>query len=177
MQKIGFVTTLLGFIMSVAMVHAEEVDLELVLAMDASGSISNQEYILQLEGTAAAFLDPEIQTAITSGPTGRIAVTVMLWSDAAFKKVSSGWFLLDSPASAVAFAAFIKEFQLTDDRKIGFGGGGTGIGSGVEEAVKLLSLNKYIGLRRVIDVSGDGVETEFWFSKTIMMPEAKRLAE
>lgn len=157
--------------------NAEEVDLELVLAMDASGSISNDEYLLQLDGTVNAFLDPEIQAAITSGPTGRIAVAMMLWSDAAFEKVNTGWYVLDGPQSINRFVATVGNFQLTRDREIGFGGGGTGIGSGVEEALKLLNRNRYQGLRRVIDVSGDGVETEFWFSKSIMMPDAKRLAD
>ena len=64
---------------------AEEVDLELVLAMDGSGSISESEYILQLEGTARAFEDPSIQQAIVSGPIGKIAVSVMIWSDAPFR--------------------------------------------------------------------------------------------
>ncbi len=157
--------------------YAEEVDLELVLAMDASGSISETEYILQLEGTAAAFRDPSIQAAITSGPVGKIAVTIMLWSDAAFPKVNSGWFVLDSPQSANAFAALVSNFQLTTEKTIGVGGGGTGIGAGVQEALKLINSNGYQGLRRVIDVSGDGVETEFWFSQSILMPDAKLLAE
>ena len=156
--------------------QAEEVDLELVLAMDASGSISNKEYLLQLEGTYAAFRDPAIQTAITSGPTGKIAVSIMLWSDAAFEKVNSGWFLLDSAQTANAFAEQIKNFQLNQDRQIGFGGGGTGIGAGVEEALKLLRRNPYEGLRKVVDVSGDGIETEFWFTKSVLIADAKRLA-
>ena len=95
---------------------AEEVDLELVLAMDASGSISNSEYVLQLDGTSAAFQHPEIQAAISSGPIGKIAVIVMLWSDAAFPKINSGWFLLDGPQSANAFAAMVRNFQLTEDQ-------------------------------------------------------------
>lgn len=157
--------------------QAEEVDLELVLAMDASGSISEKEYILQLEGTSQAFRDPAIQAAITSGPTGKIAISIMLWSDAAFPKIKSGWFLLDSSQAANGFASIVRTFQLTetDAMNIG-GGGGTGIGSGVEEALKMLNTNKYKGLRRVIDVSGDGIETEFDFSKGIMIRDAKVLA-
>ncbi len=134
-----------------ASVNAEEVDLELVLAMDASGSISEAEYILQLEGTSSAFRDPAVQAAILSGLVGKIAVNVMLWSDAAFPKVNTGWHVLDSPQSADAFAALIRTFQLSADNTISFGGGGTGIGA--------------------------GVETEFWFATSIMMPDAKLLAE
>ena len=158
-------------------VQAEEVDLELVLAMDASGSISNAEYILQLEGTAAAFRDPAIQAAITSGPAGKIAVSVMLWSDAAFPKIKSGWFVLDNPQSADAFANLVATFQLSEDRTVDIGGGGTGIGAGVREAVAMLNANAYQGLRQVIDVSGDGIETEFSFSKGIMVRDAKLIAQ
>ena len=156
---------------------AEEVDLELVLAMDASGSISNAEYLLQLDGTAAAFRDASIQSAITSGPTGKIAVNLMLWSDAANPKVSSGWFVLDDASSANGFAKYVQEFQLNDQREITYGGGGTGIGAGVEEALRLIANNRFNGLRKIIDVSGDGIETQFWFSRSILIEEAKLLSE
>ncbi|MEO0327907.1 MAG: DUF1194 domain-containing protein [Pseudomonadota bacterium] len=168
---------LIGLFALSQLAQAEEVDLELVLAMDASGSISHKEYILQLEGTSAAFRDPAIQAAITSGPIGKIAVNVMLWSDAAFPKINSGWFILDSPQSANTFSVLMRDFQLTDDRKIGVGGGGTGIGAGVEEALKLIQSNRFRGLRKVIDVSGDGIETEFWFAQSVLTADAKLLAE
>lgn len=155
---------------------AEEVDLELVLAMDASGSISEAEYMLQLNGTSAAFRDPAIQAAITSGPTGRIAVSVMLWSDAAYPKVKSNWFLLDGVKSAEDFATFVSGFQVNEIQTLSVGGGGTGIGSGVQEALSMLNTNEYRGLRRVIDVSGDGIETEFEFSKGPMIRDTKVLA-
>ncbi len=152
--------------------RSEQVDLELVLAMDASGSISNSEYILQLEGTAAAFRDPAIQAAITSGPFGQIAVSVMLWSDAAFPKINSGWFVLDSTRSAEAFAGLVETFQLSEDRTVNIGGG-----PGVHEAISMLDTNPHHGSRRVIDVSGDGIETEFSFSRGIMVRDAKLIAQ
>lgn len=157
---------------------ADDVDLELVLAMDASGSISQADYILQLEGTAAAFRDPEVQTAMTSGALGKIAVAVMLWSDAKRAKPSSGWFIIDDATSAEAFAAMVSRFQLPDGQIISlFGGGGTGIGAGVEEALRLLATNAHRGDRQVIDVSGDGVETEFEFSKGVMIRDARAMAD
>jgi len=156
---------------------AEEVDLELVLAMDGSGSISESEYILQLEGTARAFEDPSIQQAIVSGPIGKIAVSVMIWSDAAFPKFKSGWFVLGSPADANAFASKVRVFHKHTGRKFGIGGGGTGIGEGIRVALDMLATNSYRGLRRVIDVSGDGVETDPWFKKAITLPLARPLAE
>ena len=81
-----FYFTLLLLVFAAPTVNAEEVDLELVLAVDGSGSISSSEFKLQLAGYSAAFRDPELQAAITSGPTGRIAVAMMIWSDAVFPK-------------------------------------------------------------------------------------------
>lgn len=157
--------------------RAEQVDLELVLAMDGSGSISPQEYVLQLEGTAAAFEDPAIQQAILSGPTGRIAVAVMIWSDAAFKKVDTGWHIISSEKSATIFANKVRNFHKHTGRTVGIGGGGTGIGDGVRVALEMLARNGHDGLRQTIDVSGDGVETDPWFREAMMMPEAKLLAQ
>ena len=162
---------------SLTATHATEVDLELVLAMDGSGSISEREYILQLEGTARAFEDPAIQQAIISGPIGRIAVSVMIWSDAAFPKFKSGWFILSSAAEANAFAARVRVFHKHTGRKFGIGGGGTGIGDGIRVGLEMLATNGISGLRQVIDVSGDGVETDPWFEKAITLPLARPLAD
>ena len=162
----------------IANAQSQDVDLELVLAMDASGSISEHEYMLQLNGTADAFLDSNIQAAITSGPRGRIAVAIVLWSDAAFPKVNSGWHILDDEPSIIAFSNLVRTFNLTADNKMGANGGGTGIGAGVAEAIRLIRENQIQGERLVVDVSGDGIETDFWFTrKTIMMPDAKLLAQ
>ncbi|MEM8753313.1 MAG: DUF1194 domain-containing protein, partial [Pseudomonadota bacterium] len=46
-------------------------DLELILAVDASGSVNNREFGLQLGGIADAFRTREIQSAAASGPEGR----------------------------------------------------------------------------------------------------------
>ncbi len=156
---------------------AEEVDLELVLAMDSSGSISESEYRLQLKGTANAFRNLEIIEAIQAGPVGKIAVSLMLWSDASNPKEKSGWFILKDENSIHRFANFIEKFQVNDDDTLNMnGGGGTGIGSGVQEALTMIATNGHDGLRKTIDVSGDGIETEFSFSKGIMIRDAKLLA-
>ncbi len=160
-----------------AVARATEVDLELVLAMDGSGSISESEYILQLEGTAQAFEDPAIQQAMLSGPTGRVAVAMMIWSDAAFPKYKSKWFLLDSVGQAQSFANFIRIFHKHTGRKFGIGGGGTGIGEGIRVSIDMINANAFQGLRRVVDVSGDGIETDPWFKKAITLPTARVLAE
>jgi len=176
----GFHRLLVTFSLLLALsatAHSEEVDLELVLAMDGSGSISDSEYQLQLQGTAEAFLDPAIQAGVTSGPTGRIAVAIVVWADANFLKITTGWHVIDSRQSATQFAKVVRDFYYTSERKFGVGGGGgTGIGSGIGFALSMIDNNDYQGLRRVIDVSGDGIESDPKDEKFILRPEAKLLA-
>lgn len=169
-----FINAILAVLLSLAPSSAEEVDLELVLAMDGSGSISEEEYRLQLNGTADAFLDPAIQAGITSGPIGKVAVAVMVWADANFLKITTGWHVVDSPNAAIEFANIIRNFR---GRKYGQGGGGgTGIGSGIGEALLMMEDNPYKGLRKVIDISGDGQESKLSEEKLLDLNEAKLLA-
>ncbi len=60
-----------------------DVDLELVLAVDASGSVDQQEYALQIQGIAASFRDETVLAALRSGAQGRIAVALVTWADSA----------------------------------------------------------------------------------------------
>lgn len=157
--------------------EAEDVDLELVLAVDGSGSVNAQEFALQLGGIAAAFRSPRIQRAISLGPLRKIAVALMVWSDAAFPKFQTKWYVIDGPASAEVFAGVVAAFYPRTGRPKGQGGGGTGIGAGVAFALDMLKDNGFQGTRRVIDVSGDGIETEPWYSQAVIMPQAKLMAE
>jgi len=159
-------------------VYATEVDLEIVLAMDGSGSISKAEFELQIIGTVAALKDPAIQASILSGPTGRIAISALIWSDAAFPKYPTSWFLLNSPQSIDIFAANLLNFNnpANSENRQGIGGGGTGIGDGIVYAIDMIENNQYQGLRKVVDVSGDGVETDPWFRKAFKLPDARALA-
>ncbi|MGI9464154.1 MAG: DUF1194 domain-containing protein [Aestuariivirgaceae bacterium] len=149
---------------------AEKVDLELVLAVDASGSVNAREFQLQLSGIARAFRDRSIQQAITSGAHGRIAVSLLVWSDAAFPVRSIGWHVLVSPQDAHDFANAVEGLPQRE-------GGGTGIGNGVAFAIRAIAGNGIEGTRRIVDVSGDGPETPPWFGRGIEMPAARRLAE
>ena len=128
------------------------VDLELVLAVDASGSVDAQEYALQLGGIARAIQDDDVLTAIASGPLGRIAVALIVWGEAGIVADESGWHLVEDTTGASAFAATADSFP----RRVT---GGTGIGAGLTQAMRMFERNGYRGLRQVVDVSGDGRET------------------
>ena len=57
-----------------------EVALALVLAVDASGSVSDDRFELQKQGHAAAFRNRQVLNSIRSLTTQSIAVTMMQWT-------------------------------------------------------------------------------------------------
>lgn len=128
------------------------VDLELVLAVDASGSVDDAEYRLQLSGIATALRDPSVVRAITSGPHKQIALNVLIWAEARHPKDETGWFILADRAEVERAAAMIAAMPRNQV-------GGTGIGDGVAHAIRSIDENAIRSDRRVVDVSGDGRET------------------
>src|SRR5712691_7931567 len=84
-----------------------EVDLDLVLAVDASGSVDQHRFELQKQGYAAAFRNPRVLAAIRSGLSQAIAVTMMQWTGPRLQIQVVPWMLVKDEASANAFAAAI----------------------------------------------------------------------
>ncbi len=125
------------------------VDLELILAVDASGSVSEAEFDLQVRGLAGAFRDPDVVAAIRdAGPTG-VAVALVQWSSPGQQIVAVDWSVVSDGDSAAALA----------QRILGAGRlimGETAIGDALAFSMGLLTTNEFAGRRRVIDVSGDG---------------------
>jgi hypothetical protein len=126
------------------------VDLQLVLAVDASGSVNQYRFDLQKQGYAEAFRNPRVLKAIRSGIAGAIAVTVVQWTGPDLQIQVIDWTLVKDERSANAFAAAIEDTprQLFS--------GGTSISGAIDHAVTLLLNSDYPGARRTIDVSGDG---------------------
>ena len=129
----------------------EPVDLELVLAVDASSSISTEEMELQLRGYAAAFRAANVARQVGSGPVGAIACTLFNWSDPDHQQVLVPWTLIDGAATAHAFAAAIDAAP----RATGLY---TSISSAIDFAADLFGRSGFEGARRVVDISGDGVD-------------------
>jgi hypothetical protein len=125
------------------------VDLELVLAVDVSLSIDQREARLQRQGYVEAFRDPLVIEAITGGILGRIAVTYFEWANSAHTQLVVGWTLIDSAASAAAFAAALEQRRPGPAHY-------TSISGALRFAVPLFDDNGFDGSRQVIDVSGDG---------------------
>ena len=112
-------------------VMAQDTDLELVLMADASGSIDQNELLLQRRGYAQAITDPDVIAAIRNTAYGSIAVTYVEW--AANQAVVVGWTRIDGPEAAALFAAALLRGK------------------------QLIEENDIDGWRRVIDFSGDSV--------------------
>jgi hypothetical protein len=126
------------------------VDLQLVLAVDASGSVDQIRFELQKQGYAAAFRTRQVLNAIRSGPSRAISVTMVQWTGPALQIQVVPWTRIGDEESAAVLADTIAAAP----RRLF--GGGTSISGAIDYAMTLWRTSPYQGTRRVIDVSGDG---------------------
>jgi hypothetical protein len=125
------------------------VTVELVIAVDVSFSMDMDELATQREGYARAIVSKDFLGALRAGPVGKVAVTYFEWSMSGDEKIIIPWRVIDGPESADAVAA---EIMQTPVRR----GSSTSISGAINFAAQLFEENPYRGLRRVIDISGDG---------------------
>lgn len=127
----------------------EVVDLELVLAVDVSWSMDYDEQVLQRAGYVAAFRHPEVIAAIESGDWGRIAVTYLEWAGTLSQQVKVPWRMIDGADTSQAFADELANTTISRMRR-------TSISGALDFAGTLFANNGFEGMRRTVDVSGDG---------------------
>jgi hypothetical protein len=132
--------------------EAQDTDLELVLLADASGSIDSREIAFQRRGYAEAITDPEVLEAISNTAYGSIAVTYVEW--AAVTGVVVDWTRIATLEDAEGFAA-----ELLEKPRQAYGR--NAIGTALLDALALIETNDIEGWRRVIDFSGDSVNSYF----------------
>jgi hypothetical protein len=125
-------------------------DILLVLAVDASGSVNQTRFELQRRGYADAFRSQQVLSAIEGGSTRSIAVTMVQWTGPAMQVQVVPWMLVKDAGSAQALADAIERAP----RQLF--GGGTSISGAIDHAMLILPNAPYLGLKRVIDISGDG---------------------
>lgn len=142
----------IAFLASATMVPdgaLQEVDVEIVLAVDISRSMNASESALQRKGYVEALSDPAFARAIEAGTLGKIAISYVEWAGFDHQKVTIDWQLIDGPQSALAFAKLVEAAPFSSAR-------GTSISAVMDFSIKHLAENSFKGLRTVIDVSGDG---------------------
>jgi Protein of unknown function (DUF1194) len=152
MRRSWIVGALFAMLTSTSASAQTSVDLQLVLAVDASGSVNQYRFDLQKQGYADAFRNPRVLKAIRSGIAGAIAVTVVQWTGPDMQVQAVDWTIVGDRRSAEAFAAAV------DDTPRQLFSGGTSISGAIDHAAKLLlaTAPNFPGARRTIDVSGDG---------------------
>lgn len=126
-----------------------EVDLALVLAVDVSRSMDDDEQRLQRDGFVEAFRSPVVHEAIRKGMLGRIAVVYMEWSGPAEQKVVVPWTVVDGPERAIGFSERLARAPIGRIFS-------TSISGAIDYGMRLLGESGVDPVRRVIDVSGDG---------------------
>ena len=128
---------------------AVPVDVELVIAVDVSFSMDPEEQALQREGYVQALTSREFMRALREGANGKIAITYFEWAGKFDQKIVMPWRLIEGPESADSVAAEIAAAPYRRASR-------TSISGGLAFAKPLFDHSGYRGLRRVIDVSGDG---------------------
>jgi hypothetical protein len=126
-----------------------EVDLRLVLAVDVSSSMTEDEHVLQREGYARALRSPDVLWAIKSGWHGRIAITLFEWGRPNYQHVVVPWTVIANQEDAEAFANAVAGPPSSSE-------GLTSISAALSFAADLLQSGSVRGVRQVVDVSGDG---------------------
>ena len=125
------------------------VDLELVLAVDVSYSMDKEMLAIQREGYAQAIASREFLEALKNGPNGKISVTYFEWAASSDQKIIIPWRMIDGPETADAVAGEIMKMPIRRASR-------TSISGAIKFAMRLFDENPHRGMRRVIDISGDG---------------------
>ncbi|OJF93310.1 DUF1194 domain-containing protein [Pararhizobium antarcticum] len=128
---------------------AQEVDVELVLAVDMSGSMDLEEARIQRSGYVEAIRHPDFANAVTAGLLGRVAISYFEWAGSVNETSLVAWQVIETAADAAAFADRLAAQPVATRR-------GTSIANAISFGATLIRSNDFSGLRRVIDVSGDG---------------------
>ncbi len=126
-----------------------EVDVELVLMVDVSRSMSPFELEIQRRGYAEALVSDPVMTAVRAGLLGRVALAYVEWAGAGSQRVVVDWSLIETEQDARRFVETLSQsFPVGLQR--------TSIADALAMGARMLEQNDFVGLRRVIDMSGDG---------------------
>ena len=129
------------------------VDVELVLAVDISYSMDFDELKLQRDGYVEALTSREFLNALKQGMHGKVAVTLVEWAGVNEQRIVLPWRLVDGPESAQAVAAELAAAPVRRAFR-------TSISGALLFSAPLFDGNGFTGIRRVIDVSGDGTNNQ-----------------
>jgi len=125
------------------------VDVELVLLVDVSGSMDHEEHTVQRQGYVQALGHPDFVRAVLSGGFQRVALTYVEWAGPDRHAIVLPWTVVADDEDALRVSDFLATAPINFMR-------GTSISSALDFALPLFDANGFEGVRRVIDISGDG---------------------
>jgi hypothetical protein len=128
----------------------EPVDVALVLAVDVSRSIDEDEARLQREGYRAAVSDPRVVEAIRGGMLGGIAIAYTEWAGIEYQRLVVPWTRIGNQRDAEGWAEALVQAPRASLSW-------TSVSGAIDHARRVMAECPYEPTRRVIDVSGDGV--------------------
>jgi hypothetical protein len=140
---------LAALMVSRAEARAAAVDLELVLAVDVSGSIDAQEKAVQRDGYLAAIRSPEFAAAVHAGPLGRIRLAYVEWGGEDTQRLVVPWRMIDGAETARTFASELAAQPVAGFRR----------GTSIASALRYSQGSSRVTACGVIDISGDGRTT------------------
>jgi hypothetical protein len=126
------------------------VDVLLVLAVDVSRSVDERKAQLQRDGYYAALTHPEVLRVVSAGPLGAIAVSYVEWSGADEQRLVVPWTRVASVGDAGTWVARLRRHP---PRSVGW----TSVSGAIDFSRRVLGEAPFEATRRVIDISGDGV--------------------
>jgi hypothetical protein len=126
-----------------------DVDMRLVIAVDVSRSIDDDEARLQRKGYLDALADTRVLDAMMGGPLQRMAIAYVEWAGTHYQRTAIDWTLIDSEQAAAAFARQLEASPLTSQSW-------TAIGAALAYAGAKFDEPLFRSMRKIIDVSGDG---------------------
>jgi hypothetical protein len=124
------------------------VDVLLVLAIDASGSISDEEFRLQRDGCAEAIGHPAVLSVIGSGPAGAIGIAMVEWGAPGGAETVVEWHRVADAASAAVVAAAFRGAPRSRQSW-------NAIGDAIDHSARLIAAAPFRAAEKVIDISGD----------------------
>ncbi len=127
----------------------EVVDVELILAVDVSLSVSPTELAIQRDGYAAALTHESVIAAIRDGLHGRVAVAYVEWAGSDMQRIVVPWTVIAGREDAESFAERLTMHPPSSARR-------TSITGALQFALDMFAESSFRGLKRVVDVSGDG---------------------
>jgi hypothetical protein len=128
----------------------DPVDVALVLAVDVSRSIDEDEARLQREGYRAAVSDPRVVEAIRGGMLGAVAVAYVEWAGIEYQRLVIPWTRIARQQDADGWASALEQAPRASLSW-------TSVSGAIDHARRVMAECPHEATRRVIDVSGDGV--------------------